>query len=126
MKQAEKKKKNWKEKETEQKENRDEIQSKQLSSVQVFHVFEHIHNQLTCPWLDSYLWAASVKGKEDQSLQGFKKGGRRSDGTTKRSETEWKHLINLSCQTKNRKSVIRNEYQGMQASPQLQASKWWP
>lgn len=32
-----------------------------ISSARDFHVFEPIHNQLTCPWLDSYLWVASMR-----------------------------------------------------------------
>lgn len=128
MKQAEEKKYFKDCRDREQKESREEIRSRRISSAQDFHVFEHIHIQLTCPWLDSYLWATSVRGKRTYHCEFSERGGGRGGrkGRNKRSETDWKHLINPSCQPQNRKAAIKREYRDTQAVPQLRVSKRWP
>lgn len=57
------------------------------------------------------------KGKQQLDLK-KEDGGKRWQHS---KETEWKHFTNLSCQTKSRKLVMRNENQAMQASPRILA-----
>lgn len=47
-------------------------------SAEDFYVFEHIHNQLTCAWLDRYLCEQGGSQKElGVEMAGLKEGGKR-------------------------------------------------